>query len=48
MNTNGSSETSEPREWKGRLGSFLGDKLSREIDSFEGQIELKRGGKAQR
>ena len=45
MTTNGKLKTSEPRQWKGRLGSLLSDKLSREIDSFEGQIEQKRGGK---
>ncbi len=45
MTTNGKLEASEPRQWKGRLGSLLGDKLSREIDAFEGQIEQKREGK---
>jgi sulfite reductase (ferredoxin) len=45
MTTNGKGETSEPRQWKTRLGSLLGDKLAREIDSFEGHIEHKRAGK---
>ena len=45
MTTNGKGETSAPRQWKTRLGSILGDKLSREIDSFEGHIEQKRAGK---
>ena len=44
MTTNGKAETSEPRQWKGRLGSLLGDKLAREIDAFEGHIEQKRAG----
>ena len=45
MTTNGKPGASEPRQWKERLGSRLGDKLSREIDAFEGQIEQKRAGK---
>ena len=45
MTTNGKGETSAPRQWKTRLGSLLGDKLSREIDSFEGHIEQKRAGR---
>ncbi len=45
MTTNGKGEASEPRQWKAKLGSLLGDKLSREIDSFEGLIEQKRAGK---
>ena len=44
MNTN-KVEPSEPRHWKSRLGSLIGDKLSREIDAFQGQIEQKREGK---
>ena len=44
MTTNGKFETSKPRQWKGRLGSLLGDKLAREIDAFEGHIEQKRAG----
>jgi sulfite reductase (ferredoxin) len=45
MTTNGKGEASEPRQWKAELESLLGDKLSREIESFEGQIEQKRAGK---
>ena len=45
MTTNGKGEASEPRQWKAELESLLGDKLSREIDSFEGHIEQKRAGK---
>ncbi len=45
MTTNGNAEVPEPHQWKDRLGSLLGGKLSREIDAFEGQIEQKREGK---
>lgn len=45
VTTNGKPGASEPRQWKEKLGSRLGDKLSREIDAFEGQIEQKRAGK---
>ena len=45
MTTNGKGGASEPRQWKAKLGSLLGNKLSREIDSFEGHIEQKRAGK---
>ena len=46
MTTNGKPETSESRQWKGRLGSLLGDKLfrGRSMPS-RGQIEQKRAGK---
>ncbi len=45
MTTNGKGGASEPRQWKAKLGSLLGNKLSREIDAFQGQIEQKREGK---
>ena len=45
MTTNGKVKVSEPRLWKDTLGSLIGDKLSREIEAFEGHIEQKREGK---
>ncbi len=45
MTTNGKAGASGSRQWKERLGSLLGVKLSREIDAFQLQIEQKREGK---